>query len=69
MVGQWHSDWQGRFDENNTEVKFVMERKRDTMCRRADIICPDRINIEVQHSYISPYEVTKFNTHIYLLTK
>ena len=58
MVGQWHSDWQGRFDENNTEVKFVMERKRDTMCRRADIICPDRINIEVQHSYISPYEVT-----------
>lgn len=64
MPGEWHNRMEGYFPEDMREVKFFCSsRSRDNICRRADVLLNDKRTCEIQHSYISSYEIQERFKH------
>ena len=62
MPGEWHTKMEKMFPQNMQEVKFYCSSKSSNVCRRADICLSNNRTCEIQHSYISEYEiVNRFN--------
>ena len=62
MPGEWHTKMENLFPKNMQEVKFYCSSKSSNTCRRADICLSNTRTCEIQHSYISEYEiVNRFN--------
>jgi len=62
MPGKWHTEMEDFFPKNMQEVKFYCSSKSSNVCRRADICLSNTRTCEIQHSYISEYEiVNRFN--------
>jgi hypothetical protein len=62
MPGQWHDKMENQFPENMREVKFYCSSLVSNTCRRADIRLSNKRTCEIQHSYISEYQIVgRFN--------
>ena len=62
MPGEWHNNMENQFPEEMREVKFYCSSRLDNTCRRADICLSNNRTCEIQHSYISEYEIiNRFN--------
>ena len=57
MPGEWHNNMEKHFPEEMREVKFYCSSRIDNTCRRADICLSNNRTCEIQHSYISEYEI------------
>ena len=74
MPGEWHTKMENLFPKNMQEVQFYCSSKSFNICRRADICLSNTRTCEIQHSYISEYEIVnrfndwnKFGKEIYWL--
>ena len=59
MPGLWHNKMESYFPKEMTEIKFVCSRNSKDTCRRADVLLNNNRTCEIQHSFISPEEITK----------
>jgi hypothetical protein len=59
MPGIWHNKMEAYFPKEMTEIKFVCSRNSKETCRRADVLLNNNRTCEIQHSFISPEEITK----------
>ena len=59
MPGIWHNKMEAYFPKEMTEIKFVCSSNSKETCRRADVLLNNNRTCEIQHSFISPEEITK----------
>ena len=63
MPGEWHNKMERNFSKDMVEVKFFCSSKIKNTCRKADVVLSNNRTCEIQHSYISSYEIQERFKH------